>query len=103
MLDVDDTSSFGPETITLTKLNPGAYRYSVHDFTNKVSATSTALGSAGAKVELYVPSKSSPTVFFVPNQRGTLRTVFELTGDISNPTVTPRNEMGLADNEANIQ
>ena len=102
-LDVDDTTSFGPETITLTRLNSGAYRYSVHDFTNKNSATSTALGNSGAKVELYTPASATPTAFFVPNQRGTLWTVFELSGDIRNPTITPRNEMGLADNEANIQ
>ena len=103
VLDVDDTSSFGPETITVTRFNSGAYRYSVHDFTNRNSATSTALGNSGAKVELYTSSSMAPQTFFVPNQRGTLWTVFELTGDIRNPTVTPRNEMGLVDNGANIQ
>ncbi len=102
ILDVDDRSSFGPETLTLTRLNSGVYRYSVHDFTNRNSATSTALGSSSAKVELYVPGNFSPRIFYVPNQRGTLWTVFELTGSLSNVTVTTRNEMGLATEEANI-
>ncbi len=96
LLDVDDTSSFGPETITLTRLNSGVYRYSVHDFTNRNSATSTALGSSGARVELYRPNNALPDIFYVPNQRGTLWTVFELVGSSSSVTVTPRNEMGLA-------
>ncbi len=52
-LDLDDTSGAGPETITIGQLNSGVYRYSVHDFTNAHKAASTALGSSGAKGELY--------------------------------------------------
>lgn len=37
-LDVDDTSSYGPETITLYNQKTGEYRYYVHDFSN-LSAT----------------------------------------------------------------
>jgi len=38
----------------------------------------------------------------VPNQPGTLWTVFEITGTITNPVIIPRNEMGLADNPGTI-
>ncbi|TPW17201.1 MAG: hypothetical protein FD130_750 [Halothiobacillaceae bacterium] len=31
-LDVDDTSSFGPEIITINRFTPGLYRYSVHHY-----------------------------------------------------------------------
>lgn len=110
-LDTDKRNGNGPETITITRpstppnadLPSGVYRYSVHDFTNRSSATSTALGASGARVELYLPGTNTPRVFTVPNQRGTLWTVFELTGPLANPTVTVRNEMGLASDEAAIQ
>ncbi|MEM8559812.1 MAG: carboxypeptidase regulatory-like domain-containing protein, partial [Bacteroidota bacterium] len=45
-LDLDDTSSFGPETITLFPTNDGVYRYSVHNYTDQSS--NGALGIAGA-------------------------------------------------------
>lgn len=103
VLDVDDISSYGPETMTLTQLNAGGfYRYSVHDFTNLESSTSTAMAGSGAKVELYLPGVATPQVFFVPNQPGTLWTVFELSGPIGNPTVTPRNQMGFAADPSTI-
>ncbi len=47
-LDVDDTSSFGPETITATQAFAGVYRYAVHNFSG-----SPDLGVSGAVVELY--------------------------------------------------
>lgn len=103
-LDVDVRQSLGPETITIKTLAPGVYRYSVHDFTNRNSATSTALGNSRAKVELFRPGRYEPEVFFVPNQRGNLWTVFELVGSANGEiTVTPRNEMGLVADEATIQ
>ena len=86
----------GQETITITKLNPGGvYRYSVHDFTNRENAGRTELGRSGAKVELY--TAAGLRTFFVPKQSGNLWTVFELSGDIANPTITARNEMGAAE------
>ncbi len=36
-LDVDDTSSFGPETITVGQAFDGVYRYAVHNFTGTPS------------------------------------------------------------------
>lgn len=33
-LDVDDTSSFGPETVTVLDQTPGRYSYAVFDYTN---------------------------------------------------------------------
>jgi hypothetical protein len=101
VLDVDDTSSYGPETITITKLNSGIYRYSVHDYTNRHSAASSALARSGAKVELYVPNDAVRT-FYVPNQTGNLWTVFELSGNIQAPTVTVVNDIGFQEDPATI-
>lgn len=87
-LDVDDTSSYGPETITISKQNAGKYRYSIHDYTNRRSQDSSALGLSGATVQVYQGNNLVKT-FAVPNQPGTLWTVFELNGT----TITPVNHM----------
>ena len=94
-LDRDDRDGFGPETVTITRLSTGVYRYSVHDFTNRSRGGSSELGQSGAKVELH--TRFATQTFFVPNQAGNLWTVFELSGDVANPTVTPRNTMGVAE------
>ncbi|MDP3774448.1 MAG: carboxypeptidase regulatory-like domain-containing protein [Gemmatimonadales bacterium] len=78
-LDVDQTSSFGPETITIAQQLSGVYRYSVHDYSNSASTSSTALALSGARVDLYVGGTRLQQ-FFVPNQPGTLWTVLELNG-----------------------
>lgn len=91
-LDVDDTSSFGPETITITQVRDGIYRYSVHDFTNSAAtpeAPSSALAQSGARVEVFIGGVKEAE-FFPPNQDGTLWTVFELQGT----TVTSVDTMG---------
>ncbi|HWA56151.1 MAG TPA: carboxypeptidase regulatory-like domain-containing protein [Gemmatimonadales bacterium] len=78
-LDIDNTSGFGPETITLTKQFAGVYRFSVHDYTNSDLTSSTALANSGARVQLYLNGALAHE-YFVPNQPGTLWTVFELSG-----------------------
>jgi hypothetical protein len=87
-LDIDNTSGFGPETITLTKQFSGVYRFSVHDYSNSDLTTSTALAGSGARVQLFLNGQLAHE-YFVPNQPGTLWTVFELSGT----TVTPINAM----------
>lgn len=53
-LDLDDTSSYGPETTTVYDINTtGKYSFYVHDFTNRSNSSSTALSLSGAKVEVY--------------------------------------------------
>jgi hypothetical protein len=48
-LDVDDTSSFGPEVITVTRLARGTYRYFVHNFSRTFAPGMTG---SPARVEL---------------------------------------------------
>ena len=60
-LDVDDVSSFGPETITLYNTN-GTYEYKVHRFSNDGD-----LASSGATVKIYTSSSDNPIVVTVPN------------------------------------
>lgn len=96
-LDVDDVSSFGPETTTITARRPGVYRFSVHDYSNRFSTTSSTLGFSGATVILSVPGQATRT-FRVPTFPGTLWTVFELSGDV----VTPINQMSFMSSPSGI-
>lgn len=49
-LDVDDTTSYGPETITILDNIYGTYTYAVHNYSNRSSSSSTALSFSGAVV-----------------------------------------------------
>jgi hypothetical protein len=84
LLDYDDITSWGPETITIYQLKPGVYRYSIHDYTNRGRTYSTALAASGAKVEVFQDNRKLAT-FNVPNEEGTQWTVFELEGNQINP------------------
>lgn len=98
-LDLDDTSSFGPETTTIYQQISGIYRFSVHDFTNLGATESTALSESGAQVRVYRGSDLIVTFNVPVNQGGTLWTVFELSGNI----ITPINTMSYESNSFNIQ
>jgi len=79
-LDVDDTASFGPETITISSQFQGTYRYYIHNFSNRDDANSTTLGDSGAKVTVY-QGDQQPRGFNVPSGTGTTWEVFELNGN----------------------
>lgn len=78
-LDLDDVTSYGPETTTLHQLIPDeVYRFTVHDYTNKSSTNSTALSNSGAVVKVFSTS-GLIAKFNVPvGEEGTVWTVFEL-------------------------
>ncbi|MGB3466692.1 MAG: carboxypeptidase regulatory-like domain-containing protein [Cyclobacteriaceae bacterium] len=96
ILDVDDVSSFGPETITISEPGSGVYRYSVHDYSNRFSATSVGLANSQAKVS--VLSDEGITNFFVPTSSGNLWTVFE----ISDGQIVPINSMSVVSNPSTV-
>ena len=88
-LDVDDTDSFGPEVITLTKLMVGTYKYAVRNYSGYGDGPMKA---SGARVELVLPG--GRTELFVPPATGETAdtdywTLFDLTVDAQcNVTVT---------------
>ncbi|WP_167527983.1 Ig-like domain-containing protein [Desulfosarcina alkanivorans] len=90
-LDVDDRESFGPETITISQMDPGTYRFYVHDFTNRNSAASTALANSDATVSVFSGSGDAPLVFSPPAEAGNVWHVFNLDG--SNGTIIPIDKM----------
>ncbi|NMX61882.1 tetratricopeptide repeat protein [Pseudomonas sp. WS 5111] len=80
-LDVDDTDSYGPETITLQKKHYGeSYVYAVHDFSNRTDTGSTALSESQAKVFVYMGQSLVRTYYVPTNRTGNLWTVFRMTG-----------------------
>lgn len=93
ILDVDDVTSYGPETITISQFTSGTYRYSVHDYSNGGSSVSTAMSNvSGAQVRVFQGSTQIAT-FNVPSGRtGNLWTVFEIDGATRN--LTPVNTVG---------
>lgn len=53
-LDVDDVTSYGPETITIYRFFPGTLRYKIHDYTNRSSTGSHYMSdSSQAVVRVY--------------------------------------------------
>lgn len=89
-LDVDDTSSYGPETTSVYIPVNGTYTFYVHDFSNSDYDQSTRLSTSGAKVTVYLAGQAKPYVFYVPNEEGTLWEVFS----VKEGALTPINEMG---------
>jgi hypothetical protein len=89
-LDVDDTSSYGPETVTISQRYAGTYKYYVHDYSNKSSTTSSAMSQSGAKVEVY-SGGSLVATYTVPSRAGTLWYVFSMDG--STAAITTQNQM----------
>ena len=82
-LDVDDVTSYGPETVTIIRdVAPGSvYRYSVHDFTNGGVSESYEMSNSGATVKVYKGTTLLRTYNVPGNTPGYIWNVFELNGD----------------------
>lgn len=77
-LDVDDTTSYGPETITIEDITKysGDIMYSVHDYTNRYSDSSTGLATSGAVVKVYRGGRLLETYYVPSDKQGTVWNVF---------------------------
>jgi len=77
-LDVDDTTSYGPETITLEKKKPGVkYLYAVHNYSEKnLRSSKTLANDSQAKVFVYVGSSLVRTFTPPPGKAGNTWVVF---------------------------
>ena len=73
-LDVDDTSSYGPETISIDDVKQDSqYTYYIHNFSG---GAGSILPNSGAKVELNF--EGGQRTFYVPNQEGIYWKVFDI-------------------------
>lgn len=88
-LDLDNTDIVSrpniPETTTIVTQLDGVYRYSVHDYTNRGNANSDAMSQSNATVNVYKGAVLVATYHVPPNVKGSIWTVFELSGDEIKP------------------
>lgn len=67
-LDLDDTTSYGPETTTIYRGDAGEYLFWVHNYTGD---SEYGLANSGACVQVYMGYSVVPSyVFYVPNEAG---------------------------------
>ncbi|NOZ08118.1 MAG: hypothetical protein GXO91_04460 [FCB group bacterium] len=78
-LDRDDTSSYGPETITIYRPAKGEYRYAVHDYTHRGRSGTRALSYSGARVDIYGGGELIRSFDVEPGIAGNTWEVFKLT------------------------
>ncbi len=74
-----DSGSPGPETLTFTPNANGAFRFSVHNYTDRDKTGNAALSQSGVTVRVYNGSQQVQS-FTAPAGNGTLWKVFEFSG-----------------------
>lgn len=90
-LDKDASAAPGPETVTISQLGAGVYRFYVQNYNAPSSAADSSLMLSGAQVRVFNGTQQVAS-YAVPQQSGTLWTAFELDG--ATGILTPRNTMG---------
>jgi hypothetical protein len=95
-LDLDDVTSFGPETVTVEPRHNGVYRYSVHNYSqrNNLADAPGGIFNSPARVQVY-SSQGLVNTFTAPQppagaQANTWR-VFEMTRNGAQISITPVN------------
>lgn len=89
-LDVDNTTSYGPETVTITAPQSGTYRYYVFNYSEKDNGTDTSLTTSHAVVRVYNSSGLLKTYTVPATGAGLYWNVFTLNGS----TITDVNAIG---------
>ena len=86
-LDVDDTTSYGPETVTISGLSDGSYKYYVADYTNCSAGmtSSTDMSLSLAKVSVYTQAGLAATFYVPSNKSGVIWEVFEIRNKVIVP------------------
>lgn len=105
-LDVDDTDSEGPETITITNFAElKDIKYAVHDFTNRAENSSDSLSNSNAVVRIYKGNHLLRTFNVPVGYDGTEWDVFTLKTDgtiISNNKMTYTEDVKAVLGEAEV-
>jgi hypothetical protein len=79
VLDRDDTSGYGPETITIGTIDTNAtYTCYVHDYTNRNNGNSTQMAREGAIIRIYSQNRLMHTIRIPANGVGTIWNVFKI-------------------------
>lgn len=100
-LDLDDTTSYGPETTTVYTPNAaGTYSFYVHDYTNKDSDDSRSMSNSSAKVVIYNGNSLFATFHVPTDVGGTVWHVFDY--DAATGIITPVNTMSYSSNVSDL-
>ena len=79
VLDRDDRTGYGPETITIGKIdNNASYTCYVHDYTNRGKTNSTQMPQSGALVRVYSNNRLMGTYQIPAGGKGTKWNVFKI-------------------------
>ena len=77
VLDLDDVDGFGPETITIKKLEAGIYKYYIHQFSNDGN-----LRESKARVQIFdSPNCNGEAIDIIEYGEGRYWNVFEINGE----------------------
>lgn len=81
-LDVDAIKGFGPETVTVSAISEGSYKYYVTDFTHCIvgETFSTAMSRSGALVQVYSENGLIQSFYVPSGGEGVIWEVFEIRG-----------------------
>lgn len=102
-LDIDDVSSYGPETTTIYVPSQGLYRFSVYDYSNGGYSNSSALSNSSAQVSVWKGNNNIQTYHVPTGEIGTVWTVFELSGNQIIGINTISNDTSYKNEELNWQ
>jgi len=79
ILDRDDTTGYGPETITIGKIDPNAvYTCYVHNYTDLSNTASVQMAKEGAVVRVYSMNRLYYTFRIPANSKGVVWNVFKI-------------------------
>ena len=77
VLDLDDVDGFGPETITIKKLEAGIYKYYIHQYSND-----GILKESNARVQIFdSPNCNGEAIDIIEEGEGRYWNVFEINGE----------------------
>ncbi len=78
-LDIDDTSGFGPETITINSVDDNAvYSFFVHDYSDKNNKSTKKLSDSKASIKIYGQGKLLQKIDILQNEKGNYWNVFKI-------------------------
>lgn len=95
-LDLDDTDSYGPETITIYSSLNSDSAYYVQDYTNGGNRESTALSESGGTVRVYQESGLVGTFHVPTGRQGDRWNVFTIN---ANNEIIPNNTLTASDGD----
>jgi len=98
-LNIDDTSGFGPETVSTLASQTGVYNYSIHNYTARADQLDTTLSASGATVTVFENGILTHTITILPSQVGNLWNVLT----IENGQVTIVNSLTSVSGPGNVQ